>query len=226
MDAIVFDFDGVVIDSEPIHLMGFQQVLAPLGVDITEAQYYETYLGYDDRDCIRIASGDHGVQITDEQLIQLIAEKTQLVQAALTKSVTALDGALELIRAAYDTGMPLAICSGALRDEIELPCRTLGILEKFSVVVSAQDVAVSKPDPACYLLALQQLRSATGKQLPADKCIAIEDSPAGIESARSAGMKTLAVTTSYPAVHLTAADRIVESLAAVTCKNLDELTGD
>jgi len=223
LDALIFDFDGVVVDSEPIHLAGFQQVLAPLGVELTREAYYTKHLGSDDRDCLAGVLADSQMRFSEELLAELIASKTAIVKRAFAESILPLDGAVELIRAAEAAGVPMGVCSGALRDEIELASRAIGVLECFSRIVSAEDVSRGKPDAEGYRLALERLSEATGRRLNAHRCVAVEDSPAGIQAAKGAGMKVLAVTTSYPAEALKAAERIVDSLARVTVAALDEM---
>ena len=223
MDALVFDFDGVVVDSEPIHLAAFSQVLRKIGIALTKAQYFGRYLGYDDHDCFLAVMKDNGRPCTEDQIAQMIAEKTAIVQKVLAESVGPLPGAVALISAAADKEMPLAICSGALRAEIVLAAGQIGVLKHFAQIVSARDVAKGKPDPEGYLLALRGLSEATGRTLEPRRCFAIEDSPAGIASAKAAGMKVLAVTNSYPADELAQADHVATSLEDVTVESLDAL---
>lgn len=223
MDAIVFDFDGVVVDSEPIHLMCFRHVLEPVGIKLSREDYYGKYLGYDDHDCFAAVSRDSGVPLSEPQIAELLAAKTEMVKRALSESIRPQAGAAELIQSVAAASVPLGICSGALRDEIALAAEAVGVLEHFMVVVAAQDVPRGKPDPAGYLLTMQRLAEATGRQLAADRCVAVEDAPAGIAAAKAAGMKVLAVTSSYPAEALHEADRIVNSLADVSVGDMETL---
>ena len=223
MDALIFDFDGVVVDSEPIHLTGFQKVLAGVGVEMTRQDYYGKYLGFDDHDCLAAACAAGGVGVNDEQIRRMTAAKTRIVQQVMADSVEALPGAADLIAAAAGAGVPLAICSGALRAEIDLAASAVGVRRHFAVVVAAEDVRRGKPDPEGYRLALEQLRRSAGPIDPA-RCVVIEDSPMGIAAAHQAGAKVLAVATSYPTQQLQAADRVVESLADVTLDALDRMT--
>jgi len=223
MDAMIFDFDGVVVDSEPIHFRGFREVLAEAGVTLSREDYYGKYLGFDDHDCFAAALGDCGLPAGEREIAKMTAAKTRIVQRVIAESIQALPGSLELIAAAARRGTPLAICSGALREEIVLALRCIGAERHFARIVAAEDVRRGKPDPEGYLLALDQLRQTTGKPLRAERCVVVEDSPAGIESACAAGMKVLAVATSYPPGELTAADRVVDSLARVTPEDLDGL---
>ncbi len=222
MDALVVDFDGVVVDSEPVHLACFQRVLATEGIVLAAEDYYTKYLGYDDRDCFLAVARDQG-RTLKRPLEALIAAKTALVQQALGESTQPLPGAVELIRSAQRAGVPVAVCSGALRREIELASKAMGVLECFTVIVSAEDVSAGKPDPEGFRLALQRLAAACGQPVRPGYCVAVEDSPAGITAAQAVGMKVLAVTNSYPPEKLQAAQRVVASLAEVTLAELDAL---
>lgn len=220
MDAMIFDFDGVVVDSEPIHLTAFQQVLRNAQMELTREDYYNKYLGFDDHDCIETVMQDQGRAVSQERISAMIAEKTVLVQQFMRESVRPLEGAVELLRAAYEAGVPLAVCSGALRAEIELACDSVGVRDFFRIIVSAEDVAHGKPDPQGYHLALARLQRVTDLALEPGRCLVVEDSPAGIDAARAAEMNVLAVTSSYPAESLIRADRIVDSLSEVTIPQL------
>ena len=223
MDALIFDFDGVVVDSEPIHLVCFQKVLAGMGIEFTREDYYGKYLGCDDHDCFTKAVRDKGTELSEQQVAGMIAEKTRLVKRAFGESIRPLPGAVELIRAAADAGVPTAVCSGALKEEIQLAAATIGVLENFVTIVSAEDVTRGKPHPEGYRMALERLAAAMGRDMAAARTVVAEDAPAGIEAAHAAGMKVLAVTSSYAAESLTAADRTVDSLAGVTIQSLDSL---
>jgi len=223
LDALIFDFDGVVIDSEPIHFGCFRQVLASAGVRLTREAYYADYLGYDDHDCFAAAGRDNGVEFSEARIAEMTAAKTVLVQQAYAGSVAPLDGAAELIRSAVAADVPVAVCSGALREEIVLASRALGVLDCFAQIVAAEDVRRGKPDPEGYRLVLRRLAESPGRSAAPGRCVVVEDSPAGVEAARAAGMRVLAVTNSYAAGALAAADRVVASLAQVDLAALEEL---
>ncbi len=225
MDAVIFDFDGVVVDSEPIHLQYFQVVLSSAGVELTRDAYYGRYLGYDDHDCIVAVGRDNSVQFTQSQVAEMVAAKTELVKHAFAESITPMPGAVELIRSSAASGAAVGVCSGALREEIEMAARTVGAMEYFAVIVSAEDVPRGKPDPAGYKLARRRLADICGRDIDPTRCVVVEDAPAGITAARAADMKVLAVTTSYAADELTEADRVVASLAEVTAVDLERLLG-
>lgn len=217
---MIFDFDGVVVDSEPIHLRAFQQVLKDKQLELTSEDYYARYLGFDDLDCFRAVMRDQGVVPSHEQVAAMIAEKTILVQQLMGESIRPLEGAVELVRDAYQAGVPLAVCSGALRAEIELASAAVGVRDFFKVIVAAEDVTRGKPDPQGYILALDRLRRETPARIEPRRCLVVEDSPAGIDAARAAAIHVLAVTNSYPAESLGRADRIVNSLREVTIAEL------
>jgi beta-phosphoglucomutase len=223
LDALIFDFDGVVVDSEPIHLECFRKVLESVGLRLSGEEYYAKYLGYDDHDCFAAVAVDKGAVISESQIARMTAAKTVLVRRAFAREILPLPGAVELIRSAEEAGVPLAVCSGALREEIELASRTIGVLGQFRLIVSAEDVSRGKPDPQGYRLCLERLSASCRKPLAPSRCLVVEDSPAGIEAARGAGMKVLAVTNSYPRDQLGQADRIVTSLAEVMIDQLESL---
>ena len=223
MDGLIFDFDGVIVDSEPIHLAGFRQVLASANVSIADEEYYGKYLGYDDHDCFQAVGRDKNSPFTEEQIARMTETKTQFVLETFARKVDALPGAVELIRSACDADIPLAICSGALREEVLQAAESLGVLSMFRIVVAARDVKHGKPDPEGYLQAVEKLSTACSRALSPAACVVVEDSPAGIQSARGAGMKVLGVTNSYRADALSAADRVVDSLVDVSIDSLADL---
>jgi len=223
LDALIFDFDGVVADSESIHFATFRRVLESRGYKLTPEDYYTRYIGYNDHDAFLEAIGVQGGSTAEADIAEMTARKTAMVKRAFAESIQPLPGAVELIRSAVAAGVPVAVCSGALREEIELASRKIGVLESFTVIVAAQDVRRGKPHPEGYELARGRLSAATGRKIAAARCVAVEDAPAGIDAARGAGMRVLAVTNSYPASALKAADRVVGSLKDVTTAALEKL---
>ncbi len=221
LDAIIFDFDGVVVDSEPIHLKCFRAALAPRGIQLTTQAYYEKYIGFDDHDCFAAVMSDNDRQIDEDEIAAMTAEKTRLVQQAFAESIRPLPGALELMRSARSAGAGVGICSGALREEIELAARSVGALGLADVVVAARDVTRGKPDPEGYLLAMRLLREKLSREVRPGRTWVVEDAPAGVQAAQAARCRVLAVTNSYDRAALAPADRVVDSLAEV---RLEELT--
>ena len=154
--AVLFDCDGVIVDSEPLHLRAFQEVLAPLGITITPAEYVARYLGFDDRGVFTEALRACGREPAPGDIAALIAEKARRFRGVLERDTSIYPGVTALVRAL--AGVPLAVVSGALRDEIELILGRAGIREAFSTVVAAEDVRAGKPDPEGFLRACTTLR--------------------------------------------------------------------
>ena len=215
-EAVLFDFDGILVDSEPMHYRAFTGVLDPLGMGLPWKEYVEIYLGYDDRDAFRKAFGAKGIDLDDANLAKLVAAKSREFRNGIRNGVTAYPGAVPMIESLRAAGQPLALCSGALRSDITSILTQLGVARCFDVIVSTDDVRRSKPDPESYALAFARLseKYATLLTVPG-KSVAVEDTAAGIRSAKGAGLRVLAVTNSYGAGELAEADWIVESLESV-----------
>ncbi len=213
--AIVFDFDGVIVDSEPLHYRAFIDVLRKWQVGFNYHQYVERYAGFDDREafCAMFADGPNpDLRQLDAALIsQLCAQKADAFQTVLCQGIDTIPGILDfIVQAGRD--LPMAIASGATLRDIEPILDRLGLTHQFDPVITADDVRRSKPDPATYRLAVQGLNQRLPQRaiLPAD-CVAIEDTPAGIESARRAGLNTVGLTTTHPAHMLQQAHRVIDS---------------
>jgi beta-phosphoglucomutase len=212
-DAVIFDFDGVIVDTEPIHYRAFQRVLEPLGLDFSWQEYVETYMGFDDRDAFYEAFTARGRLIDSSELHGLIDRKAGIFQEIIRDGITAYPGAVSLIRRLHNERIPLAICSGALLSDVTPILVTLGVNDCFSVIITADDVAKSKPDPESYCLAFDKLRMQPSQAtISQTHTIAIEDTPAGITAAKTAGLQVVAVTNSYPLEFFSEADCIVASL--------------
>ena len=223
--AVIFDFNGVLVDDESVHFELFREVLAEEGVAITEHDYHERYLGYDDRGCFAAALGDAGQAFDDARLDDLIARKARRYVEVAEKGLRYFPSAAETI-AAMAARWPVAICSGALRSEIEYALDRLGRRDRVVAIVAAEDAHKCKPDPAGYLQTLEALRGhlgrepATGPALEARECLVVEDSLAGIISAKGAGMWAVGITHTYTAPQLR------QSGADAVIHGLDELTPD
>ena len=211
--AVIFDFDGIIVDTEPLHYRAFQEILIPLGLGYSWEVYLRSYIGFDDRDAFRDAFRTVGGSLKDRELQALVEEKGVAFQRIVASGVEVYPGVVELVRSIAGR-LPLALCSGALPSDIDPILKQLGIAGLFDVIVTAADVQASKPDPESYALAVARLKAVyPDKEITPEICLAIEDTPAGITSARRAGLKVLAVTNSYPEEELTSADRIITSLA-------------
>ena len=222
--AAVFDFDGVIVDSEPLHFRSLQDALLSEGVRITREEYWGHLLAYDDRGSIRHAFERHGEPLDPARLGRVEQRKVERF-AELIPEIGVFPGARELI-GTLGASLPLAIASGARREEIEAILAGIGLRDSFRAVVGAQDAARTKPDPAPYLEAARQLADHAGGALAPAECVAFEDSVPGLMSALGAGMKVVGVAHSYPAAKLQSAHRVVESLAALEPGSLGALFED
>ena len=224
LHAIIFDFDGVIADSEPLHLKAFQQVLREDGLQFDSDEYFARYLGYDDVGVFAALGRDRGLPMDAERIGTLVARKGERLQAMLDGGKVLFPGAAEFIREAA-ASVPIAISSGALRHEIVAILDAAGLGGLFSAIVAAGDTPESKPSPAPYALAFRRLQEAAGGPLDPSRSVAIEDSTWGLESARRAGLRCVGVTTSYAADQLPGAELIVEGLGTLTIEALERLCG-
>src|SRR5207244_6641778 len=197
LKAIIFDCDGVIADTEPIHMAAFGRVLAEEGITLTEEDYFAHYLALDDRGCFTKALAGAGRALAQEQLSKLIRRKAEYVEPAMQADLRILPGAAEFIQLASEV-YPLAVASGALRAEIELVLKYGNLRDHFRVSVSAEDVSHSKPHPDPFLKARELLDAVTGHHIEPSECLVIEDSIHGIRAAHLAAMRCLAVSNSYP----------------------------
>lgn len=225
--AILFDFNGVLVDDEPIHLELMQRVLAEEGLDLTPEDYRAHYLGLDDRACFTAILEAAGRPASPETLSRLTARKAAYYQLRIRQQgYPFFPGAAELIRAAAAAGLMLGVVSAALREEVEGALEQIDVRPHFKAVVTAEDVGAGKPDPESYRRGLEQLNALPPlprRLLHPHEVLAIEDSPAGLGSAAASGLMTLAVAHTYPAAELAAADHVVPSLADVSLDRIREL---
>jgi beta-phosphoglucomutase len=216
--GVIFDFDGVLADSEGLHLRAFQRTFNARGWTLTDDEYYATYLGWSDRDVALIFAKANGLVLSRQDLSSMLAEKEAAYAELLEEGDVLYAGAAPAIRRLAEC-FPLAIASGSLSREIHDALSTAGLAAAegerdlsryFAAIVGADHVQEGKPAPDAYLEAARRLK------LPPSQCVAIEDSPWGLESARTAGARTIGITTTYSAPRLTGADRIISSLDELT----------
>jgi len=218
--AVIFDFDGVLVDSEASHFRALRDCLAVEGIAIDEDDYRTNLLAYDDHTSIRIALERAELEVDPAR----IARAAELKAACYEREIDRVEwfpGARELVEA---LDYPVAIASGGRRDEIERILEAAGLRERFAALVSADDVDHKKPHPTPYLTACADLAAGESGLTPAE-CVVFEDSPPGIASARSAGMRVIAVTNSYPEERLGLAHRVIGSLREVSAASLREWAG-
>lgn len=223
--AILFDFDGVIANTEPVHLRLFQEVLRGEGLDLTESDYQEKYLGLDDAACFEAVSRDQERGLSPEKKKRLVLKKNAALLAYVQGKSLILPGVHEFLERVTQRYY-LAIVSGALRNEIQSILTASRIDAKFHLIVSAEDVQQGKPDPEGFETAVRRLNRdhvPTSEILLPQECLAIEDSPWGIEASHKAGMKCLAVMTSYPRERLAGADLVVPNLRTVKWEEVEAL---
>ena len=211
--AVLFDFDGVIVNSEPLHFHAFNEVLHHEHIELTEDEYYSELIGFDDKGAFRHIFAKHGRPLDPKTFLRVMTRKVEsMMEMIQQRKYHALPGVEELVRGLW-RNYPLAICSGALREEIEAMLEGINLRDCFKVIVAAEDVTVGKPDPQGYLLTAKLLaeKSKVSPLAPAD-CLVVEDAPTVIRSTKAVGFKTLGVATSYPMDKLADAHYVVKSL--------------
>jgi HAD superfamily hydrolase (TIGR01509 family) len=196
IQAVFFDFNGVIIDDEPLHMRAYTDALKAEGIELTREDYFAS-LGMDDVTFVRAAYERAGREATDEELRRVISHEAAAHRALIEDELPLFPGAVNFVKA-LSHHHPLAVVSMAQRGQIDYALERAGLAAHFPVVVSAEDVDTCKPDPACYRKALELLNQRRGEShiipLRPDECLVIEDSPPGIRSGLAAGMRTLGVT--------------------------------
>ncbi len=200
--AILFDFNGVIIDDEPEHCDALIATLAEYGHELDRDTYYREYLGFDDRECFRFSFERAGQPLDDGALAGAIERKHEHYRRAVQSSMRLVPGAREFIEGAALDGYELAIVSGALRREIELILEQAGLRPYFDEIVAAEDVSACKPDPQGYRRACEIMG------FKPDRCVVVEDSRPGLDAAHAAGMRCVMITTSHDAEALAGADLV------------------
>jgi len=224
LQAVIFDCDGILVNTEPLHYKAFQEVLAPLGLGHDFESYLEHFVGFDDRDAFIYAFKKAGLYLAPMTLDRLIEAKALALRDLIGQGVPSFPGVVELVKELMDRGVLMAVASGALRQEIDAFIASLGLNGAFAAIVAADEVKKSKPDPETYLLAIERLRQVQGpSRLDPVNCIAIEDTRAGIRSAKSAGLLVIAVTNSFSVPELTEADEVIGSLSELSFPEMVKL---
>jgi beta-phosphoglucomutase len=233
LQAIIFDFDGVIVDSEPLHYRAFLETAMLAGLDISfdYETYLQRYVGFDDRDGFKAILSDVSDQFADSSydaaalVAQLCEDKQDVFNEIVAEGVEPVHGVLALLEE-LPREIPVAIASGATRQDIKMILQALGLTSRFPVIVTADDVAKSKPNPETYQLAYEALLNLyPDADLRVDCCLAIEDTSAGIEAARGAGLQTVGITTTTSAENLHAAGRVIDTFEGVTFEVLNKWFG-
>jgi len=222
LKAIIIDFNGVIVNDEPLHYMAMRDAVSEFGITLTENEYWNRYLPLDDESCLKAICDHHAIQLSKMQKELALTHKAARYMELMGDQYPLNPGAAEFVRAAAER-YPLALASGARRDEIERALKEANLADCFKVIVAAEDFSLGKPHPESFLLALKLLNRRLNQSpsiLPGE-CLMIEDAIAGIQGAREAGMKCLAVSTSYPCEKLREAHRVVPSLGEVPIDSLE-----
>jgi len=224
LKAIIFDFDGVIADTEHLHLKAFQLTFIEKGIELSDEDYFANYLAYDDKTLFRELLQDRNFEHDEELISDFINRKSEHFENVLKGNILVLEGVPEFI-SRISGKYPLAIGSGALRSEIIEILESVGLREHFEIIVSADEVINCKPDPEVFIEALRRLNNldSVSETISPHECLVIEDSTSGIQAAHSAGMKCLAITNSYTAEKLSEAELIIESLKAISVEELEDL---
>jgi beta-phosphoglucomutase len=220
--ATLFDFNGVLVDDELVHLAAFQDVLRPLGIELTDADYWEKYLGFDDVGAFEAIFSDFGREATRAELLHLVETKRPHYMRRAQAELKTFPGAADLVRLTATFG-PVGIVSGALKDEIELGLNHLGVRDRVGRVVSAEQTSASKPDPDGYLQGYAWVHELSDAS-PAETLV-FEDSPAGIEAALAVGLTVVALAHSYGEATLrsTGAALVLPQIQEATAEQLRQL---
>ncbi len=223
LKAVIFDFDGVITDSEILHFRAFNQVLAQYGIELTKQDYYTTYLGFNDADCYKLLIGQGLLKTDQGQIDNLIEQKKHIFKQLAQTEGKMIEGVRDFLTTLEQNNIPMAICSGSLLTEVEMVLEDSRLRHLFKVIVSGEQVKKGKPDPEGFLLSLQRLNENRENPITANQCIVIEDSHWGLEAAKAAGMHTIAVTNSYGAEQLGMAEKIVTRLNELSIDDLQQL---
>jgi beta-phosphoglucomutase len=201
LKAVLFDFNGVIINDEPLHENLIEQLLIEENLRPRDGEFRQFCLGRSDRACLFDVLSGRGRVVSDSYLEQLITRKTENYLAMLqtVEQLPIYSGVIELVMHLHESGYKLAIVSGALRSEIELVLMRSDLSQYFSVIVSSDDISTSKPEPEGYLLAIARLNERFPElDLQAADCLAIEDTFAGFQAAKAAGISVVGVANTYP----------------------------
>jgi len=226
LQLVIFDFDGVIADSEPGHFEAFRQVCLRDGIDLTWPQYSQKYLGYTDTECTAAILSDFGQEPTPARIDDLVRCKGVLFARYIEQNSIIMPGVVALLQDLQSHNIPCSICSGALDRVIRFILERDHLTDFFKVIIAAEHVTKGKPDPQGYNLCLSKNNHLLPPgQIPIrpDQCLVIEDSFWGIQAAHSAKMRCLAVATTYQPDQLHAADMTIKTLTQANAETLSQI---
>lgn len=213
--GVIFDLDGVLVDSSEFHFQAWQIWAKRHGTTMTYEFFRETFGMVNDNIIPHLIPR----KLTKEELKELSDEKEAIFREVAKGKIKPLKGAVELVRALQAAGYKLAIGTSTPRKNIEVVLESIGLDDAFDVCIAAEDVTKGKPEPEVFL------KASSGIGVPPSRCVVIEDAVAGVEAAKRAGMKAIAVTTTHPRERLEHADIVVDSIADVTVEMIEGLIG-
>lgn len=213
--AVLFDLDGVIVDSKEAHFLAFKQFGEEAGYDFTRETFTHIF-GMHNNEIFPILFGR---PLPQEEIDRMAERKEAIVREMIRGHVTALPGAVALVRALWRAGFHLAVGTSTPRANVELILGELGLREEFQAIISAEDVREGKPNPQVFLLGAEALG------IPPKRCVVVEDAVAGVQAAHNGGMKVLAVTTNHSREALREAERVVDSLEEVGPEDFLALLG-
>lgn len=222
--AIIFDFNGVLVDDESVHFRAFQQTMQEEGLDLDWEEYCEKYLPYDDHNLFVHFLKDRNRTGSTQDLERLIQVKSRHYFLAIGEEAPTIPSSITFVNGLAST-VAVAIASGAARQEIEFILDQLQLRQRFSPIIAASDVEQGKPHPEAFLKALEGLQKMDPSLEP-EQVIVIEDSYRGVDSAHQAGLQCVALSTTYPSARLSEADLVVETLAGWSLEQLAERLGN
>jgi beta-phosphoglucomutase-like phosphatase (HAD superfamily) len=223
LQAVLFDFNGVLVDDEGLHARLFAETCGEEGIAITREDYWNVYLHMDDRGAFEEALRRAGRPHAGPKVAELCRRKEVRYAKEASAGVPPVPGGAEFARACA-TRVPCAVVSGAIRAEVEMHLARLGLGGIFPLLITAEDTARGKPDPEGYILAVGRLAIVAGRKFEPRRCVAIEDSPGGLRAARDAGVRTIGVATNYPEdVLRPACDMVVRDLTRLAVADLERL---
>ena len=212
--AVLWDMDGVLVDSAEYHYAAWREALAREGVDLSYDAFRATF-GQRNDTILRYLLGP---DLPDSEVARIGDLKESLYRELVqTRGITPLSGVLDWLACLRDQGWRQAIASAAPRANVDAIVRALGIAHYFGAITSSEDVTRGKPDPQVYLIAAQRLG------VPPARCVVVEDAPAGVEGARRAGMRCIGVTSTHP--HLDA-DLVVAALSDLPADSFEKLASE
>jgi len=223
LKAVIFDFDGVITDSEVLHFNTFNQVLRRFDITISMQDYYKKYLGLSDFDLFKLFIEQGKLNLAPDEIGNLITEKNEAFETLAKTDGKIIEGVRDFLKMLDDNNIPMAICSGALLSEIELILDQANLRDYFKEIVSAEQVQIGKPNPEGFELTLKRLNDNLCADIQPDECVVVEDSNWGIDAAKTADMHIVAITNSYNADKLAIAEKVVSHLNELTIDNLQDL---